>query len=63
MPDHAMTLTEAHEGTEIWLCPVCGRRLLIEWEPWRKVTLEPGDEYANHSGGKGGLNIRTDVQQ
>ena len=52
---HQMILTSEHEGTEEWYCPTCGRRLLIEWKPWRKVTLELGDENALHSGGKSGL--------
>jgi hypothetical protein len=52
---HVLTLTSAHENTEEWTCPLCGRVLLIEWQPWRRVVIEPGDEAAAHSGGKGGL--------
>lgn len=54
---HAMTLDDDHEGTETWSCAECGRTLLIEWHPWRKVELVPGDEYALHAGGKGGLSV------
>jgi hypothetical protein len=60
---HVMTLTSAHEGTETWHCPVCGRVLLIEWQPWRRVVIEPGDEAAEHSGGKGGLVMGVEVRQ
>ena len=59
---HEMELTAAHEGTEEWFCPVCGRRVLIEWHPWRKVTLDPGDPTAAHSASKGlrmSVEIRT----
>ncbi len=60
---HVMVLTETHEGTEVWECPACGRRLYIEWNPWRKWTdpERPGDETVSHSGGKGGLTMRVDV--
>jgi hypothetical protein len=64
MPDpHEMTMTEAHEGTQEWECPICGRRLLIEWHPWRKVTLEPGDEHVAHMGSIGGLRMNVQVEQ
>ena len=41
-------------GSENWFCPICGRRMLINWQPqFRKVILEPGDVYAMHSASKG----------
>jgi hypothetical protein len=41
-------------GAEEWLCPMCNRRFLMQWPPaYRKIVLEPGDEYAFHSGSKG----------
>jgi hypothetical protein len=62
MPDpdettHEMTITADHGGKEWWTCPACGRVLLIEWNPFSKITVVPGDEYAAHTGGKGGLKI------
>ena len=56
---HEMVLEKTHPfGAEEWNCPNCGRRLLINWEPkFEKTILEAGDEYAIHSGGKGGLKI------
>jgi hypothetical protein len=54
---HEMVLERTHEsGAEEWYCPVCGRRFLMQWPPnYKKIIIEPGDEYAIHSGGKGGL--------
>ncbi|HXQ33753.1 MAG TPA: hypothetical protein VN843_07065 [Anaerolineales bacterium] len=63
-PRHEMQLkTESTSGAELWYCPRCGRRLLLDWEPkFKKTILEAGDEYAIHSGGKGGLRMgRTQI--
>lgn len=61
---HTMVLVETHEGTEEWNCPICGRTFLIEWDPWRKIVITPGDETAQHAGSKGGLSMGTvDVSQ
>ena len=56
---HQMELDKTHEsGAEEWYCPTCGRRLLMLWQPdYKKIVLEPGDNYAVHSGGKGGLSM------
>jgi len=56
---HEMTLEKTHpSGTEEWNCPTCGRRLLVDWKPkFKKTVLKIGDEYAMHSGGKGGLRM------
>jgi len=56
---HEMQLTTTHSsGADEWYCPTCGRRFLMYWPPtYRKVVLEAGDEYAIHSGGKGGLSM------
>jgi hypothetical protein len=56
---HEMHLEMTHpSGAEEWACPTCGRRFLMQWPPeYKKVVLETGDEYAYHSGGKGGLSI------
>ena len=52
---HEMHLVATHSsGAEEWACPSCGRRFLINWPPaYSKTILEPGDEYALHSGSKG----------
>jgi hypothetical protein len=56
---HEMQLEKIHtSGAEEWYCPQCGRRFLLSWPPaYERVILEPGDEYATHIGGKGGLRI------
>jgi hypothetical protein len=58
---HNMILEKTHaSGTEEWYCPTCGRILLVSWKPrFMKIVLKPGDEYAIHSGGKGGLQMGT----
>lgn len=57
---HQMRLEKTHSsGAEEWYCPTCGRRFLLHWPPnYEKIILEAGDEYAIHSGGKGGLQMR-----
>jgi hypothetical protein len=54
-----MRLEKSHpSGAEEWFCPTCGRRFLMQWPPaYQKIVLEPGDEFALHSGGKGGLRM------
>lgn len=54
---HQMVLHATHaSGSEEWHCPRCGRRILMQWPPnYKRIVLEPGDEHAYHSGGKGGL--------
>jgi hypothetical protein len=56
---HEMELEIAHpSGAEEWVCHICGRRFLMQWPPeYKKIVLEPGDEYAYHSGAKGGLQM------
>jgi hypothetical protein len=46
-------------GVEEWVCPECGRCVLMSWPPnYKKIVVEPGDEMAIHSGGKGGVNMQ-----
>lgn len=54
---HEMHLKNTHSsGAEEWYCSICSRRFLIQWEPqFKRIVIESGDEYAAHSGGKGGL--------
>lgn len=56
---HEMILTGSGEsGAEEWVCPTCGRRMLLRWPPnYEKLILEHGDEAAIHVGGKGGLRV------
>jgi hypothetical protein len=56
---HQLVLEKTHAtGAEEWYCPTCGRRLLMFWPPeYKKIVLEPGDDYAVHTGAKGGLRM------
>lgn len=59
---HAMLLEKTHpSGAEEWFCPECGRRFILHFQPefeqLNVQVLEAGDEYANHSGSRGGLRI------
>lgn len=56
---HQMVLGAKHPtGTEEWYCPACGRCLRITWRPrFMRVIVEPGDEFAIHSGIKDGPGI------
>jgi hypothetical protein len=57
---HNMILVSEEEGTEEWYCPICGRRLMVNWDSTRgKTVLEIGDEYAIHSGGKDDLQMES----
>jgi hypothetical protein len=62
---HEMVLETIHpSGAEEWFCPTCGRRFLMQWPPaYNKVILEPGNESAIHSGGRGGLSIQSSEPQ
>jgi hypothetical protein len=54
---HTMDLIREHEGLEEWLCPACGRRMTIMWQPWKRTVLEVGDVFAGHIASKGGLSV------
>ncbi|MEU7855674.1 hypothetical protein [Nonomuraea sp. NPDC049141] len=58
---HEMVMVGVSDsGTEEWLCPECGRRTLMRWQPdYEKVVLDVGDELATHFGGRGGAHMPT----
>jgi hypothetical protein len=48
----------AESGTEEWVCPDCGRRVLLRWPPeFERLVVEPGDGRAVHIGAKGGVRM------
>jgi hypothetical protein len=59
LEQHQMRLEKTYpSGAEEWYCPTCGRRFIVKWLPeYEKIDLEVGDQYALHSGSKGGLRI------
>jgi hypothetical protein len=56
---HTMVIArELEDGTQEWVCPTCGRRILMQWPPhYKRTVLESGDENASHSGAMGGLHM------
>ena len=58
---HEMVLEMTHaSGMQGWYCPTCGRRILLMVPPNNEmVIVEPGDQYASHSGNIGGFRIGT----
>ena len=56
---HEMILDKTYPtGAQEWYCPTCGRRFVMQWPPkYKRIILNSGDEYAAHSGGKGGLKM------
>jgi DNA-directed RNA polymerase subunit RPC12/RpoP len=57
---HTMMRTgSTKSGAEEWRCPHCGRRLVLQWRPFQRVVLDPGDERVQHIGAKGGVDAGT----
>ena len=56
---HEMILERSYPtGADEWYCPMCGRRMLINWEPeFKRTLLQVGADDAIHSISKGGLPI------
>ncbi len=52
---HILTRIKIYSsGAEEWLCPICGRRFIMQWIPeCQRVVLEVGDETALHNTGRG----------
>ena len=50
-------------GAECWQCPECGYMFFIQWQPYKKIMLEPGDESAYHVGCKGGLSMSPPITE
>lgn len=60
---HVMVLEQVHDtGAEEWVCPTCGRRMLLKWRPeLTQLILQEGDQTAFHSGSTGGMYIKQTV--
>jgi hypothetical protein len=56
---HEMTLVASHDSdADEWHCADCGRRFVMTTRPeYHKVVLDPGNEFAIHSGSKGQIQI------
>jgi hypothetical protein len=59
---HEMVMVGVSDsGTEEWLCPQCGRRTLMRWEPgYERVVLDVGDDLATHFGGRSRIRTSAD---
>ena len=57
-----MTLQKTYpDGDEIWYCPLCQRRMVVNWlqNPIKLDIIEQGNATASHCGSKGGLQVWT----
>ena len=56
---HEMVLNgRVESGAEEWVCPDCGRRVLLRWPPeFERLVVEHGDDRAVHIGAKGGVRM------
>lgn len=60
---HTMNLITDHEGTEEWLCPDCGRHMLVNWKPkFKRTILVAGDLSAGHTAFKNNLQLEDSVE-
>lgn len=51
---HEMDLVEEGEGWATWVCPICGRKLRLQWQPdYKKEVFVVGDQYTPHTGSQG----------
>ena len=51
---HMMKLLKIYPtGVEEWLCPTCGHKMVLQWEPYKRLVLVLGDNDAIHACGKG----------
>lgn len=56
--NHDMVLVKQYEtGVCEFFCEICGRRIVIQFSPFKKITLTTGDDKVQHTGGIGGLRI------
>ena len=58
--NHEMIFEKKHQsGAEEWICPTCGRRMLISWEPrFQRTILEAGNLNVTHGGFKNNVQIQ-----
>ncbi len=52
---HQLALSDrSATGEEVWSCPSCERRILVEWQPeFRRTVLARGEYNVRHSAAKG----------
>ncbi len=54
---HQMELESTYpSGAEVWHCPKCGRRFIVEWRPaFNVIVMQAGDVRAVHTGCRQGI--------
>jgi hypothetical protein len=59
---HEMQREKTYQsGAELWNCPQCGRQMVIQWHPFKRITLKKGQERLEHSASKGGLKLESEI--
>lgn len=50
--NHEMTQVMVYEsGAEEWTCKVCGRHMVIQSSPFKRIVLTKGNDDVQHTGG------------
>lgn len=44
-------------GYNEWECPVCGRHIVIQIDPYKKIVKREGNTEVAHSAGSGGVTM------
>lgn len=58
MTTHKMSVIINKDKSETWECLECGRKFtLLNWNPFKRTIINPGDETVEHSGGYGEIDI------
>jgi len=57
---HEMSLKHIYPtGAELWECNECSRMFVLTWPPnYRKIVLDRGEFDIEHTGVKGGMQIK-----
>jgi len=58
---HTMNHIGKNHDFDIFLCPICGYKFEIKWQPYQKIILQRGNDNIQHSGGIGGVNLEVNV--
>lgn len=58
---HALRCAEQTPDETLFVCDLCGRRLVLNPRGRRMTVLDKGDFFALHSGGTGGVSMQPPV--
>lgn len=54
---HELKIGLHGERADLWHCNECGRTVVIQYQPYKRIVLDEGDLLAAHTANKGGVNI------